>query len=83
MAVSRRDFIKTGVGSACTLAAGATAMASAEAAARSAPASAALADRMPEIPADKLTPSRRKPRTNSPRNEDTGIWSVCSSAAQP
>ena len=63
MAVSRRDFIKTGVGSACTLAAGATAMAQA---AQTAPAQGAAqpnavpADRMPSIPADKLTPEQKK-----------------------
>ena len=63
MAVSRRDFIKTGVGSACTLAAGATAMAQA---AQTAPAQGAAqpnavpADRMPPIPADKLTPEQKK-----------------------
>jgi len=63
MAVSRRDFIKTGVGSACTLAAGATAMAQA---AQPAPAqtaaqqNTAAADRMPPIPADKLTPEQKK-----------------------
>lgn len=63
MAVSRRDFIKTGVGSACTLAAGATAMAQT---AQPAPtpaatlANAAPADRMPPIPAEKLTPEQKK-----------------------
>jgi 4-carboxymuconolactone decarboxylase len=63
MAVSRRDFIKTGVGSACTLAAGTTAIAqSAQPASAqgAAPANAAPADRMPPIPADKLTPEQKK-----------------------
>lgn len=61
MAVSRRDFIKTGVGSACTLAAGATAMAqAAQPAPAATPANTAPADRMPPIPADKLTPEQKK-----------------------
>jgi hypothetical protein len=64
MAVSRRDFIKTGVGSACTLAAGDSALQAQTA--QPAPAQAAAqpntapADRMPPIPADKLTPEQKK-----------------------
>lgn len=62
MAVSRRDFIKTGVGSACTLAAGATMVQTqtgqpATATPQSTP---LLADRMPPIPADNLTPEQKK-----------------------
>jgi len=62
MAVSRREFIKTGVGSACTLAAGATALQAqtgqpATAVPQSTP---PPADRMPEISADKLTPEQKK-----------------------
>lgn len=63
MTVSRRGFIKTGVGSACALAAGATAIAQTT---QPAPAQAAAqsntvpADRMPPIPADKLTPEQKK-----------------------
>src|SRR5229473_7366221 len=62
MAVSRRDFIKTSVGSACTLAAGATVLQAQTAqAATAAPQSTpSPADRMPEIPADKLTPEQKK-----------------------
>lgn len=62
MAVSRRDFIKTGVGSACTLAAGATAMAQVAqpAPAQAAQPNAAPDDRMPPIPADKMTPEQKK-----------------------
>lgn len=62
MAVSRRDFIKTGVGSACTLAAGATAIRAqtAQPVASTPQPNAALADRMPPIPADKLTPEQKK-----------------------
>ena len=60
MAVSRRDFIKTGVGSACTLAVGATALESQTAQSAPAQSIAALADRMPEIPADKMTPEQKK-----------------------
>jgi 4-carboxymuconolactone decarboxylase len=62
MAVSRRDFIKTGVGSACTLAAGAAALqdqAARPAAATTQP-NPTPADRMPPIPADKLTPDQKK-----------------------
>src|SRR5260370_3953209 len=60
MAVSRRDFIKTGVGSACTLAVGRTALRAQTT--KSAPAQdiTPLADRMPEIPADKMTPEQKK-----------------------
>jgi 4-carboxymuconolactone decarboxylase len=63
MAVSRRDFIKTSVESACTLAAGATAIvqtAQPASAQGTAPTNAAPADRMPPIPADKLTPEQKK-----------------------
>jgi 4-carboxymuconolactone decarboxylase len=64
MAVTRRDFIKTGVGGACTLAAGATALraqtAQPVAAQPVSPSTQAPADRMPEIPADKLTPEQKK-----------------------
>jgi len=64
MAVSRREFIRTGVGSACTLAAGATALQAQTAQPASTPnaaqPSAPLADRMPEIPADKMTPEQKK-----------------------
>jgi 4-carboxymuconolactone decarboxylase len=63
MAVSRRDFIKTSVGSACTLAVGATAIAQTTqpAPAQAGPQpNAAPADRMAEIPADKLTPEQKK-----------------------
>lgn len=64
MAVSRRDFIKTGVGSACTLAAGATglqAQATQPASVQAAAAQPVMpADRMPEIPADKMTPEQKK-----------------------
>jgi len=65
MAVSRRAFIRTGVRSACTLAAGAVALQAQTA--QPAPAQPALAqpggqlaDRMPEIPADKMTPEQKK-----------------------
>ena len=56
MSVSRRDFIKTGVGGACTLAAGAAGLQ-----AQTAPPSATpqLQDRMPEIPAEKMTPEQK------------------------
>lgn len=64
MAVSRRDFIRTGVGGACTLAVGAAglrAQAAQTAAAQPAsPSTPAPADRMPEIPADKMTPEQKK-----------------------
>src|SRR5882724_2908872 len=62
MTVSRRDFIKTGVGSACTLAAGATAIAQTAqpGPAQGAAPTNAAADRMPPIPADKLTPEQKK-----------------------
>ncbi|MGZ4897526.1 MAG: twin-arginine translocation signal domain-containing protein [Candidatus Angelobacter sp.] len=64
MAVSRRDFIKAGVGSACTLAAGATELQAQTAqpgpAQGAAPTNAVPADRMPAIPADKLTPEQKK-----------------------
>jgi 4-carboxymuconolactone decarboxylase len=60
MAVSRREFIKTGVGSACTLAVGATALQAQAAPSSAAQSVAPLADRMPEIPADKMTPEQKK-----------------------
>src|SRR6476646_2657893 len=63
MTVSRRDFIKASVGSACTLAAGATAIAQTAqpaSAQGTAPTNAAPADRMPPIAADKLTPEQKK-----------------------
>lgn len=59
MTLSRRDFIRTGVGSACTVAMGATALpleTTQPAAART----AALPDRMPEIPPEKMTPEQKK-----------------------
>ena len=58
MRVSRRDFIKTGVGT--VLAAGATAMEGQTAQQPSAQPTAVPADRMPPIPADKLTPEQKK-----------------------
>src|SRR5260221_12134036 len=65
MAVSRREFIKTGAVSACTLAAGVAEMQAQTAQPSSvqlapAQASATPADRMPEIPADKMTPEQKK-----------------------
>src|SRR5260221_1315330 len=61
MAVSRRDFIKASVGSACTLAAGATVLqAQTSQAAATSQSTPLPADRMPEIPADKLTPEQKK-----------------------
>lgn len=60
MAVSRRDFIRTSVGSACMLAAGATALQSQTAQPAPAQAGALSSDRMPEIPADKMTPEQKK-----------------------
>jgi hypothetical protein len=64
MTVSRRDFIKIGVGSACTLAAGATTIAQTTQPAPAQPSSPSPstvpADRMPPIPADKLTPEQKK-----------------------
>src|SRR5882724_2714252 len=62
MAVSRRDFIKTSVGSACTLAAGATLLQAqtAQGATATPQTNPSPTDRMPEIPADKLTPEQKK-----------------------
>jgi 4-carboxymuconolactone decarboxylase len=57
MAFSRRDFIKTGVGTA--LATGGRVM-QAQTAQQATSASSAPADRMPEIPADKMTPEQKK-----------------------
>ncbi len=60
MAISRRDFIRTGVGSACTLAIGAIPLQSQTALPAPAQSSAPFADRMPEIPIDKMTPEQKK-----------------------
>src|SRR5690242_8621389 len=57
MALSRRDFIKTGAGSACALAA--TGL-QPQAAQPTAATPTVAADRMPEIPADKMTPEQKK-----------------------
>jgi 4-carboxymuconolactone decarboxylase len=57
MTISRRDFIKTGVGSACTVAAGAAGLQGQTAQPAAAP---PLADRMPEIPPEKMTPEQKK-----------------------
>jgi 4-carboxymuconolactone decarboxylase len=78
MAVSRRDFIKTGVGSACILAAGDSALqaqtaqpAPAQAAAQP---NAAPADRMPPIPADKFTPEQKKASDDFAAERKTPIF---------
>ena len=57
MALSRRDFIKTGVGTALATSSGAL---QAQAGQQAAPPCSAPADRMPEIPADKMTPEQKK-----------------------
>jgi len=57
MAVSRRDFIKTGVGTALAARSGAL---QAQAGQQAALPCSAPADRMPEIPADKMTPEQKK-----------------------
>ena len=57
MAVSRRDFIKTGVGSALATSSGAL---QSQVGQQAAPPCSAPADRMPEIPADKMTPEQKK-----------------------
>jgi len=59
MTVSRRDFIKTGVGSALAASSGAL---QAQTAQQAAPpqANSMPADSMPEIPADKMTPEQKK-----------------------
>ena len=57
MTFSRRDFIKTGVGTALATSSGAL---QAQAGQQAAPPCAAPADRMPEIPADKMTPEQKK-----------------------
>ena len=57
MTISRRDFIKTGVGTAVATGSGAL---QAPAAAQSTPACSAPADRMPEIPPEKMTPEQKK-----------------------
>ncbi|MGC2695672.1 MAG: twin-arginine translocation signal domain-containing protein [Candidatus Angelobacter sp.] len=61
MPVSRRDFIKTGVGVAGALTAGAKAM-HAQTTTQPTPAQSAgtLLDRMPEIPPDKMTPEQKR-----------------------
>ena len=78
MAVSRRDFIKTGVGSACTLAAGATGLPAQTTQPASAQAAAAQpgvpADRMPEIPADKMTPEQKKAADDFLRSASSPIF---------
>jgi 4-carboxymuconolactone decarboxylase len=56
MTVSRRDFIKTGVGTALATGSGALQAQ----AAQSAPPCSAPADRMPEIPPEKMTPEQKK-----------------------
>jgi len=58
MTVSRRDFIRGGVGSAVI--AGTGTAASPATSQNAAPASFALADRMPEIPVDKMTTEQKK-----------------------
>jgi len=57
MSVSRRDFIKTGVGSALAASSGAL---QAQMAQQAASPCSGPADRMPEIPADKMTPEQKK-----------------------
>jgi hypothetical protein len=57
MAVSRRDFIKTGVGTALATSSGAL---QAQAGQQTASPCSVPADRMPPIPADKLTPEQKK-----------------------
>jgi 4-carboxymuconolactone decarboxylase len=58
MTISRRDFIRAGVGSAVMAGTGSFA---AQAAPQAAVAAASVpADRMPEIPADKMTPEQKK-----------------------
>lgn len=57
MTFSRRDFIKTGVGTALATSGGAL---QAQAGQQAAPPCAVPADRMPEIAADKMTPEQKK-----------------------
>jgi 4-carboxymuconolactone decarboxylase len=57
MTISRRDLIKTGAGAACGLAMGANAL---EAQQPAAAQPGKPADRMPEIPVDKMTPEQKK-----------------------
>lgn len=57
MAVSRRDFIKTGVGTALATSTGAL---QGQAGQQAASPCSAPADRMPEIPADKMTAEQKK-----------------------
>ena len=57
MALSRRDFIKTGVGTALATTSGAL---QAQAGQQAAPQCSLPADRMPEIPPDKMTPEQKK-----------------------
>lgn len=58
MAVSRRDFIRTGMGG--VLAASSTALQAQTPQAATQQCAAAPADRMPEIPAGKMTPEQKK-----------------------
>src|SRR6478672_5227309 len=75
MAVSRRDFIKTGVGSACILAAGTTGFQAQTAPAQgTTPTNAAPADRMPPIPTDKLTPEQKKASDDFAAERKTPIF---------
>ena len=60
MAISRRDFITTGVGSACTLAVGGAALQAQTTPPAPQQPGALPADRMPEIPAEKMTPEQKK-----------------------
>jgi 4-carboxymuconolactone decarboxylase len=57
MTISRRDLIKTGTGAICAVAAGANSL---QAEQYTPSQSTAPADRMPEIPADKMTPEQKK-----------------------
>src|SRR5262245_19077377 len=70
MTVSRRAFIKTGVGSACTLAVGSAGV-QAQTAATAAP---LPADRMPEIPADKMTPEQKKAADEFAAGRKTAVF---------
>lgn len=61
MSFSRRDFIRTGVGTACAVAAGeAQVMQDKQEAKPVEPGKTLPADRMPEIPADKMTDAQKK-----------------------
>lgn len=57
MTLSRRDFIKTSVGTALATSSGAL---QSQAGQQAAPPCSVPADRMPEIPADKMTPEQKK-----------------------